>query len=79
MKKKTRLVLLILCLCAFLFPALIQCGSPGAVCATAPDEQGYYYTFYEIEPLGIALIEGILRLPLPIYYYRGEVAHSIQP
>ncbi len=65
-------------------PIKQRCGAPGYVCATAPDAQGNIHYYYEIEPLGILLIEyeieplGVLFTEnvtgsnVPFYYTSGE-------
>lgn len=70
--------LALICAVAFLLlPVRMQCGHLFYGCATAPDGSGTYYTSYEVEPLGITLVETLIGVNLRIYYWRGEDAHFI--
>ena len=60
-----------------LLPVHMQCGQILYGCATAPDNSGYYYTSYEVEPLGVTLVETLIGSNLRIYYWRGKDAHFI--
>ena len=51
------------------------CGQIHYSCATAPDQGGVYYTYYEVEPLGITLLETAIGTNLGIYYSSGQDAH----
>jgi hypothetical protein len=72
--KKIALFLLMLALAV---PIPMQCGHQMYGCATAPDPSGTYYTYYEIEPLGVTLVETFIGMNLQIYYWAGREAHSI--
>lgn len=57
--KKTSIILAIVTFMLFLLiPISVPCGSPGATCATAP-VNNVYYTYSEMEPFGIYLLEKI--------------------
>ncbi|MBI3162089.1 MAG: hypothetical protein HYZ23_06250 [Chloroflexi bacterium] len=60
-----------------LLPMRVTCGNMFYGCATAPDTDGYYYTYYEVEPLGITLVESLIQTNLRVYYWRGKDAHFI--
>ena len=53
-------------------PIKQRCGVPGYACATAPDAQGNVHYYYEVEPLGAALIESLTGSNFPLYYTSGE-------
>ena len=75
-KHKKRIV--IFCVALLLaMPLHVTCGNLFYACATAPDESGNYYTYYEIQPLGITLLEVIVQTNLPIYYTSGQEAHFL--
>lgn len=75
MNKRRKTIFILLALLALL-PVKIQCGQIFSGCAyPGPDNQ--YYTSYEVEPLGITLIETLTGTNLRIYYWRGEDAHFI--
>jgi hypothetical protein len=47
-------------------------GAPGYSCATAVDAQGNVHYYYEVEPLGVYLIEIITGSNIRFYYQSGE-------
>lgn len=53
-------------------PVKQRCGAPGFTCATGLDAQGYVHYYYEVEPLGIYLIESITGSNIRFYYKSGE-------
>lgn len=53
-----------------LFPVPVGCGAPGASCRTAPDQYGYSYAYTVIEPFGVVIVEGLLQINIPLYYYK---------
>ena len=62
----------------FLLPVKTQCGQIFSGCAyPGPDNE--YYTYYEVEPLGVTFIETLTSTNLRIYYWRGEDTHSLNP
>ena len=75
--KRLRKFILIGLILILAIPIQMQCGNLFYGCATAPGPDGIYYTYYEVEPLGITLIETLTRVNLYIYYWSGEQAHSI--
>ncbi|AKG21188.1 hypothetical protein [Calothrix sp. 336/3] len=56
-----------------LIPVKVTCGSPGAACAQPPipgsNSQARYY--YEYEPLAVMLLESVIQINLPFYYFSG--------
>ena len=75
MKNKKKRIILLIVLLILAIPLRVQCGHLFYGCATAPDASGYYYTYYEVEPLGITLVETVIQTNLRIYYWSGEQAH----
>jgi hypothetical protein len=57
-----------------LLPVKVTCGTaaPGWTCLPAPDPSGYSDVYYEIEPLGIALIERVKGTNVPLFYHSGH-------
>lgn len=45
---------------------------PKGLCVTAPDAQGNIHYYYEVKPLGAALIENITGTNLPFHYTSGD-------
>jgi hypothetical protein len=76
MSRAKKIILLILAL-MLAVPIQMQCGHLYYSCATAPDPGGTYRTYYEVEPLGITLIETLIGTNLQIYYWSGHEEHSI--
>lgn len=70
-------VLIALLVGFFLFPVHFFGGATGAASRSAPDEHGYSYYSYVVEPLSIYLIESVRRKNIKIYYYRGSVKERI--
>ncbi len=66
-------LILILGIGILLIPVKVTCGSPDANCAQPPlpgtNSQVRYY--YEYEPLGVMLVELVIRQNLPFYYFSG--------
>jgi hypothetical protein len=54
--------------CCCITPLPVACGAPGMTCRTGPGPGGASSVFYELEPLGVVVIEAIFRVDLPIYY-----------
>ena len=48
-------------------------GAPGYSCATAVDAQGNVHCYYEVEPLGVYLIEIITGSNIRFPYQSGEI------
>jgi hypothetical protein len=65
--------ILILGIGILLIPVKVTCGSPDAACAQPPlpgtNSKVRYY--YEYEPLGVMLVELVIRTNLPFYYFSG--------
>jgi len=55
-----------------LFPLPVACGAPGRVCRTGPLPGGVSRIHYELEPLGVVLVELVTGEDLPLYYWRWE-------
>lgn len=78
MTRKTKGFIVVLALALLALPVQMQCGHLLYGCATAPNPGGMYYTYYEVEPLGVTLIETLIGTNLHIYYWSGQEGHSIQ-
>ena len=61
------LVIVVACL-----PVKQRCGAAGYTCATAPDAQGEVHYYYEVEPLGVQMIESATHSNIPLFYRSGE-------
>ena len=44
---------------------------PNGPCTSAPDADGYVHRYYEIQPLGTALIASVTNRNLPLHYSSG--------
>ncbi len=68
-----RFIIVVVVSCVvFLYPVKVRCGTPGASCAMPPKNKSEFARwYYEIEPLGLAVIEGVIRVNMPIYYSQG--------
>ena len=77
MSRKKKIILVVIAL-ILLLPLHIPCGNLYYDCGTAPDPSGTYYTYYELEPLGITVIESFIQKNLHIYYWSGNDAHPIK-
>lgn len=75
-KHKKRIVVW-LALLLLAFPMRADCGRIGYACATAPDDNGYYYTHFDIQPFAVTLLEAIVQTDLPFRYASIEEAHYI--
>jgi hypothetical protein len=53
-------------------PIKQRCGAPGFSCATAPDAHGNISYYFEMEPLGVKLIESLTGSNFPLYYTSGH-------
>jgi hypothetical protein len=80
---KKLIIPIVIVLAILFFPVKVDCGALGASCVTAPsmDNKGnsYYDRFYDIEPLGVMLIEIVTRNDFPIKYYRDIKTIEIMP
>lgn len=61
-----------LVIAALAIPIKARCGAPGYSCATAVDAQGNVHYYYEVEPLGVYLVEIITGSNVRLYYQSGE-------
>ena len=52
-------------------PVKQSCGAPARKCATTLDRDGNLRYYYEIEPLGVVIIEHLLGSNISIYYTSG--------
>ncbi len=74
MKNKNNMIkitVLSIVLIIFFWPVKVTCGAPGYTCTPAPDQNGLIYRNYDIEPLGIMLLESLVTKDLPIKYFEG--------
>ena len=62
----------VLVIAALTVPIKARCGAPGYSCATAVDVQGNVHYYYEVEPLGVYLVEMITGSNIRLYYQSGE-------
>lgn len=72
---KTRwlqVVVAIVFVLALLLPVRTLCGARGAVCAAPPGADGLVSYYYEIEPLGVSMLETLLSHNFRIYYSNGS-------
>jgi hypothetical protein len=44
---------------------------PNGPCSTAPDAEGYIHRYYEVQPLGVVLVENILGKNFALVYSEG--------
>jgi hypothetical protein len=65
-------VAVVLVIAVLAVPIKQKCGVPGYTCATAPDAQGNVTYYFEIEPLGVNLIERLSSSNFPFYYTSGD-------
>ena len=59
-------------------PIKQRCGAPGRSCATAVDVDGNVHYYYEVEPLGIFVIEVVTGTNIPLFYTRGEEIEKVR-
>ena len=79
MRRKTVGIFLLVVVALLLaFPLHIGCGHLLYACVTAPDDTGTFYTYYEIEPLGITVVETLIGTNLGIAYWSGREGHSLK-
>ena len=70
--KRLWIIALSICFLILLIPTDVTCGSPHATCAAPPKNSGGKAQYYfEIQPLGITIIESIIWSNTPIYYSSG--------
>lgn len=76
MHRARKIALLVLAL-LLAIPIPMTCGHLFYGCASAPDPAGIYRTYYEIEPLGITMLETLIGTNLYIYYWSGYEEHAL--
>lgn len=64
-------LLIIAVLIVLLWPVKVPCRVPGYTCTTAPNQNQEITRVYDIEPLGVKLIETVIRTDLFIKYKQG--------
>jgi NO-binding membrane sensor protein with MHYT domain len=76
-----RKVLLVAVVLIVLIPVRVTCGTAAMhyVCMPAPDSSGYVNIYFEVEPLGIAVVEFLAGTNIPIYYYAGYHHRRVIP
>jgi hypothetical protein len=62
----------LLLIAALALPINQRCGNPRYSCATAPDAQGYVHYYYEVQPLGVVLINTLTAADIRLHYSSGE-------
>jgi hypothetical protein len=65
-------IAVVLVIAALAMPIKQRCGAPGRTCATAVDAHGNVHYYYEVEPLGVFMLETVLGWNIPVYYTSGE-------
>ena len=68
---RRRKLILALALIVILFPLKTQCGQVNYTCMPAPDPNGVAQLYYEVEPLGLSLIETLVGSNWRLYYWSG--------
>ncbi len=72
-------IAVVLVIAALAIPIKVRCGAPGYSCATAVDTQGnVHYYYYEVEPLGVYLVEIITGSNIRFYYQSGEDLEKVR-
>lgn len=77
METKRRIIVIVVLVIITLRPQRQPCGAPGYSCATAPDEQGIYRTFDDIQPSIVSALEHIFDSNIAVYYRREVQERSI--
>jgi hypothetical protein len=63
-------IAVVLLIALFVWPVKVVC--PRGPCTTAPDADGYVHRYYEVKPLGPAVIEKITGNNFRLYYSSGD-------
>jgi hypothetical protein len=71
-------IAVVLVIAALAIPIKVRCGAPGYSCATAVDTQGNVHYYYEVEPLGVYLVEIITGSNIRFYYQSGEDLEKVR-
>jgi hypothetical protein len=74
--KKILLIVLIVTVVLLVIPVTDMCGGRGS-CASTPDENCNYHTYYEQKPLVAYLAEMVLTINIPIRYSTGTEVHHL--
>ncbi|ODR26774.1 hypothetical protein [Mycolicibacterium porcinum] len=69
-------IAVVLLIAVLVAPTKVTC--PNGPCTTAPDAQGNVHRYYEMKPLGAALIEEVTGLRVPIHYSSGVDTESLK-
>jgi hypothetical protein len=69
--KNRSVVIFVIVAVLVLLPVKTSCGVTGFLCLRPPDEQGKVSSYYEIEPLGIKIVELFWQRNLGIFYTSG--------
>ncbi len=65
-------IVVLLLIAMLALPTKQRCGAPGLTCATALDAHGYAHYYYEVEPVGVYLVEIITGSNIRLFYGSGE-------
>jgi hypothetical protein len=65
-------IAIIVVIAVLALPVKQRCGAPGLSCATAVDAQGDIHYYYEVEPVGVYILEIIIGSNIRFYYKSGE-------
>ncbi len=71
-------IAVVLVIAVLAMPVKQRCGAPGYSCATALDARGNVHYYYEVEPLGVYLLEIITGSNIQFYYKSGEELVKVQ-
>lgn len=72
-----KIILAIFLLIILIFPIGVSCGRLFKTCTTPPDENEYIHRTVIYKPFGIALLELITGLDIPIIYRELETRQLI--
>jgi hypothetical protein len=71
-------IAVVLLIAAPAIPIKARCAAPGYSCATAVDSQGNVQYYYELEPLGVYLLEIITGSNIRLYCQSGEDLEKVR-
>ena len=66
------LVVVALLIVLLAWPVTQRCGNPRYSCATAPDAQGFVHYYYEVQPLGVVIVNTVVGSDIRIHYSSGD-------
>ncbi|GBG37620.1 hypothetical protein MmonteBS_19920 [Mycobacterium montefiorense] len=69
---RTAVIAVVALIAVLSIPVKQRCGAPGIWCAAAVDSQGYAHYYYEVEPLGVYLVEIVTGSNSRLFYESGE-------